>query len=289
MMVNEVANIVDAGISAFEQDDDLDMLEKAFPANIKLLEVFLANSPNTYNILVLLSKFYASYAFVFFEGKLEVSILNGDAPEPRSDRGKTDFAILKKTVNRYYRKGADYALRALEARYSECRDRLKAVSTRDRFFDALTIEDVPALFWYGFNLGAFVNLNRDSVKAISKAPLAEKAMKRVIELEPAYYHGGAHLFLLSYYASRPPMLGGNLKSALQHYREIKKLTGEGYLLPDLYYARYYLYQKQDRKKYGETLSKIIHSPETQKTYRLHNKIAVIRAKNYLGAIDQLFE
>ncbi|MGA1873917.1 MAG: TRAP transporter TatT component family protein, partial [Thermoplasmatota archaeon] len=51
---------------------------------------------------------------------------------------------------------------------------------------------------------AMARMGYDTVKAMAQAHLAERAMRRVIELQPDYYHAGAHLFLLSYYASRPP-------------------------------------------------------------------------------------
>lgn len=290
MMVDEFTGILANGISVFEQDDDLEMLGKAFPANIKLLEALLETSPNNSELLVLLARFYGSYAFVSFEGKWERAVLKGNiAEEEQSGAGGTAVSVLRETLNRYYVKGTDYALKALEVHHGPCGDQLKQVSTRDQFFNKLTEKDVPALFWYGFNLGAYINLNRDSIKAVSMAQLAEKAMKRVIELNPGYYYGGAHLFLCAYYASRPPMLGGNLEAALSHYKNVKEIAGEDYLLADVYYGRFYLYQKQERKKFKDVMTRIIRYPQSRNAYPLYNKLAVIRAKMYLDAIDQLFE
>jgi hypothetical protein len=288
-MVNSVADIVETGMTAFEQDDDLDMLEKAFPANIKLLEALLADNPDHYKTLVILSRFYASYAFAFFEGKLEAAALNRSMPDfEKSGTKKQNFSHLRKTVNRYYSKGADYALRALETRHPGCRKQLQQVKTCDNCFNSLTVEDVPALFWYGFNLGAYVNQNVDSVKTLSKAHLVEKAMHRVIDLDSAYFHGSAHLALLIYYGARSPMLGGNLKLALSHYNQFKSSAGDGFLLADLFYARYFLYQKQERQKYQEVLTGIIKSSKADPSHRFFNKVATIRAQTYLYATDRLF-
>ncbi|MFC1858915.1 TRAP transporter TatT component family protein [Thermodesulfobacteriota bacterium] len=290
MVVNELSGIIETGMPAFEQEDDLEMLEKAFPANIKLLETFLQSDPDNYRMLVLLSRFYASYGFVFVEGELEKAILGvNDAPIADSSASATESDFLKEALNRYYLKGADYALKALETRYPDCRGQLRKIATQDQFFQKITPADVPGLFWYGFNLGLYVNLNRDSIKVLSKAHLAEKSMKRVIELRPDYYYGGAHLFLLSYYASRPPMMGGNLNLAQSHYDKVKELAGDDFLLADLFYARYYLYQKQERDAYQKVLSGIVQHQESRQLFRLYNKVAVLRAELYLSAIDQLFE
>jgi hypothetical protein len=266
------------------------MLEKAFPANIKLLETFLAADPGNPDTLLLLARFYATYGFVFFEGRLDAAMIRRHPSDPlKADTTGIDYSRLKETADRCYQKGAAYALRALEVHHGKSRERLMNVSTRDAFFKAVTRQDVPALFWYGFNLGGYINLNRNSVRAISMANLAEKAMKRVIELEPGFYHGGAHLFLLSYYASRPSALGGNLKASLSHYNQIKKITKEEYLLPDLYFARYYLYQTQNRKKFEALLTKIVQYPGTESEFRMRNTVAATRAKTYLESIDHLFQ
>jgi hypothetical protein len=285
LVVTEMVSVIETGIYAFERDDDLAMLEAAFPSNIKLLEIFLANDPENFRILVLLSRLYASYTFAFIESRLEKLYLKMELTETDT----AEITFLKNTLDRYYRKGADYALKAIELRYPDCRKQLGNVSTVDAFLNSLDRIDVAALFWYGFNLAAYVNHNRDSVQAISKAFLVEKAMKRVVALDAAYFHGGAHLILIAYYASRSPAMGGNPSLALQHYHRLKSLTGEGFLLAQLYYARYYLYQMQRRSEYVHVLTNIVQYSTTDKTYQLYNKIATERAKTYLSGVDQFFE
>lgn len=287
LLVDEMAGIVGAGVTAFEADDDLDLLEKAIPANIKLLETLLESSRDNPDLLVLLSRLYGSYAFVFFEGKLERAELVGE--EATSGAGEQSTSSLRAAVSRYYLKGMDYALSAIEARHGLHRDDLKKIATRDLFFEKLTPKDVPALFWYGFSLGLYVNVNLQNVKAMSQASLVGKSMQRVVALDPGYYHGCAHLFLFAYYASRPPMLGGNLEKALGHYRQLKKIAGDDFLMSDLFYARYYLPRIQDIEAYESLLARIRQPVSSRKAYRLYNKVAAERAKIYLEAKDQLFE
>ena len=279
MVVNEISGLVAAGIPALERDDDLIMLEQALPANIKLLEALLESDPENRRLLVLLARLYGSYGFLFAEADYERETL---AP----DRGRgTDGA---EALNRYYLKGASYALEALAGRHPDCREKLKKVAGQQEFFASLEGPDVPALFWYGFNLGLYVNLNRASIRVVSKAHIAEKAMLRVAELDPGYQNGGPHLFLLVYYASRSPMMGGSPAKALDHYRRLKELAGEGFLLADLFYARYYLHQQQDRQGFTETLQRILAAPEGPDRYRLYNRAAQVRAEIYLKAVDDLF-
>lgn len=278
MMVREVADSIETGLPALEQDDDLDMLEKALPANIKLLEAMLAGDPENARLSALLARLYGTYTFAFVESDLESARFTG-----RPDAGE-----IKGRVNRYYKKGAIYARRAIEARHPGCREGLDRVADADACFGEMTREDVPALFWYGFNTGGFINVNRDSIKALARGYQAEKAMQRVIALDPAYYYGGAHLFLLSYYASRSPMMGGNPDAARAHYSALKALQGDDFLLADLFYARYYLHQTQQKEEFSKTLSRITASVDSIDTYRLLNRIASNRAAVYLEAIDALF-
>ena len=288
MAVREMTGIVETGMTALEQDDDLQMLEQALPANIKLLEMILASSPEDANLLALLSRAYGSYTFMLLEPKFEdaqLQALGADAEEEEELKAEH----LKNYVSRYYQKGAAYALQALEIKHPGAGDKLKKVDTIDPFLQTLGNKDVSALFWYGYNLAAWVNLNLDSVKALSQAHVAEKCMHRVLELQPDYFNGSAHLVLIAYYASRSPMMGGNLDAAVQHHSALKKMVGDAFLMADLFYARYYLQQTQDRQAFQATLTAML-SVSTQDTpFPLFNAVATHKAEIYLQGINELFE
>jgi TRAP transporter T-component len=288
LVVDQVSGMVQTGITAFEQDDDLALVEKAMPANIKLLEVMLANQPDHTGMLVLLARLYGSYAFAFAEGRLEAATLAAES-------GNTGHACaggrdtFKTMADRYYRKGREYAVRALASRYPEARESLKNIRTSGDFLNRLKPTDVPALFWYAFNLGGHVNLNLNSVRVLAQAHLAEKAAKRVIELAPDYFNGGAHLFLMVYHGSRSPMMGGNPNAARDHYRQLKSTAGEDFLMADLLYARTRLYQARDRKGFETMLESVVNAPSTQNRYPLYNAVARKRARLYLEFTDTFFE
>ncbi len=84
----------------------------------------------------------------------------------------------------------------------------------------------------------------------------EKTMQRAIELDESYFHSVAHLVLFGYYAARSPLVGGNPALALEHYRRLKQLHGDTFKLTDLYFARYYLYNQQDREGFTEVLNRV---------------------------------
>lgn len=282
-MVREVAASLEEGLDVLEADEDLMLIEKALPANIKLIESLRPQDPENPRIPETLARLYGSYAFAFGERDLEASELLPDR-QPQS----MDPAALAEAVSRYYRKGADYALESLEARHPGCAGQLKRPVDADACFSRLGPEDLPALFWYGFDLGGYVNRSRSSVRALAQASLAEKAMIRVLEIDPSYYHGGAHLFLMIYYASRPPMMGGRPEAAVSHYRSLKALQGEDFPMADLFYARYYLLRAQDRSGFHEMLETVRSAPAKPGPHRLLDAVAVERAAIYLEAEHRLF-
>ncbi len=279
----QVSAILEDGAARMEQDDDPELVEAALPADIKLLESLLVRAPGDMGARSLLARLYGSYAFAFAERDLEAAeLLGGDRGAPVRAESRQD------RVRRYYRKGADYALEVIEARHPGCSSQLANVADAQTCFDRLDASDLPALFWYGFDLGGYINRSRGSVRALSRAHLAEKAMKRVLAIDPAYYHGGAHLFLMIYYAARPPMAGGNPEAASAHYKALKKMYGDDFFLPDVFFARYLLYRKQDREGFHRLLTDVLKRPAPPGPYRLLNKVAADRAALYLAAEDRLF-
>jgi len=287
--LNEMAGLLNQGMVALENDDDLEMLEQAFPANIKLIEALLASAPENPELLVLLSRLYGSYGFAFLETRLEIEFFGAPDTIPRYLReADIDPAEVKNRASRYYARGEAYAMRALALRHPDSDALLKSVDGREAFFRRMQEADVPALFWWGFNLGARVNQNRSSVALIAKAYLAERAMKRVIELMPAYQNAGAHLFLMAYYGARPPMMGGNLEAAEAHYREVNRINGDAYRMGHVMFCRYILTKRQDRAGYQRLLTRVSDEPLAD-AYRLYNALSVLRARIYLGAVDDFFD
>ena len=288
LAVREMAGILDTGMSAFENDDDLEMLARAFPANIKLVEALLANDPNNADLKIMLARLYASYAFAFLEPLLEIDYfgIDGATLAHFADADQDPDRVRERALA-YYAKGARYGLDALTLRFPDAAERLTTPDGQSIFFANLTAKDVPALFWWAFNLGARINLERSSVALLAKAAVVETAMRTVVALDPAYQHGGAHLFLLAYYGARPPMMGGNPQAAKDHYTALMRIAGDDFLLGEVYYGRYVLQPAQDRSGYTAVMNRATKAPAADR-YRLYNAVAAVRARIYLRAIDDLF-
>ena len=281
MAVSEVAGIVEDGVQAYEWDDELELVERSLPANIKLLEAMLVSDPSNTRLMVLLSRLYGSYAYGFSDARYE-----SYRPQGPSDHTKDE---LLARINTYYQRGIHFATQAIKFVKPVCEEELKSAETVATCFDRLSKDDVGAMFWLGFNMAAYINRNLGSLKALSQAYVIEKAMNRVVKLDEHYFHGGAHLLLIAFYGGRPKMAGGDFEKAEEHYQKLKQIAGDGYLLGDVMYARYLLVQKQDKAGFHTLLTKVVAARDDAADSRLYSQIARIRARTYLSQEEDLFE
>ncbi|MGD9365468.1 MAG: TRAP transporter TatT component family protein [Desulfobacteraceae bacterium] len=285
LMVDEFVAMVERGLPAIEQEDDLHLLAKSMPAHIKLLETLLASDPNNRDLLVLLARLYGGYAFAILESEGEARRL--ERPSVVATGIPDDQ--LEDAIARSFQHGAEYALRSLENRYPEARVQLNRLSSAADFIQSLDSDDVPALFWYAFNLGGFVQHRLDSVEAMAKAHLVEKAMRRIIEMDETYDNGNAHLVLLVFYASRPAMMGGNSDLARRHYQRHIAMHAPSEGLRETYWARHVLVQQQDKAAFVSHLSAVAQTTEGGRSFSLLDRVAAVRAEIYLESVDRFFD
>ena len=101
LIVRQMTDMVDTGITAFERDSDLDLVEKAMPANIKLLEAMLVNSPDERRLATLIARMYGSYGFGFVETRLEAAYFRRSP----SKRGRSGYRFHQGSTQPNLRKG----------------------------------------------------------------------------------------------------------------------------------------------------------------------------------------
>ncbi len=277
--IREVTDMVSDSIPAFERDDDPELIAEALPAHIKLLEAMLESDPENTALLGLLSQLYGSYTFGFVE--------------PELDLGKSARkTLVKERVNRLYLRGIRYGEKALGIVASSCKRGLEATTELDSCLQQVDKEHVPLLFWYGFNLAAYINRNLNSVEALAKGANVEKSMAKVIALDESYLFGCSHVLLMAYYGSRAPMMGGNPEKAQTHYERANQLSKGQFWLADVFYARYVLVQKDDQPAFEKLLTKIVQLPSDAAKgaprMALYNSLAKQRAKLYLENSDEFF-
>jgi hypothetical protein len=210
--------LIQNSLDALFEESDLVLAKTAIEADLKLLDGFIKTDPTNPQFLFFAVQGYTSYALGFVED---------ENPE---------------RARRLYLRGRDYGLRLLtQKKFWQSAHR----GPLEPFQHALTHfkkEDVPALFWTANAWGSWINLSLTNPDALADLPKVQAIMERVLELEPAYFFGGAHLFLGTIYIVRPPILGGDPEKSSYHFNATLKYSSGKFLLPYVYYARYFAVQ-----------------------------------------------
>jgi len=150
--------------------------------------------------------------------------------------------------------------------------------------------EVPALFWMAYNWGQLALLSFDDIELSAEFEKAEMMMRRVEELAPGYYHGGAQAFLMVRYASRPTLLGGDPAAAKAAWSRAREASGGRFLMTDVLYAQYGCVQTQDAAEFRRVLEAVIATPsDVLPEERLANLLAQRRARILLDRIADCFD
>ncbi len=254
----------DVARSAYRQSD-LRMIREGMPAYLMLMDGMVEAWPDNELLLLGAAQGYSSFASAFVE-----------------DQDKEYAKML-------YRRGRDYALRALEKRG------LKDPVQRsfDSFAEGLqklNKDDVSYIFWTAACWANWIMLNLDSIEAVAELPRVESMMRRVLELDEGFYYGGAHLFMGIWFASRPAMAGGDLQKAQGHFLRALDLGQGKFLMTSVYYADHYARRALDRDLFISTLQRVLDTPpDIVPELTLLNTVAQEKTKELLSRVGEYFE
>lgn len=265
LALRSTAGLLDKGAEALYEESDPRFAEETMASQLKLIEALLRNDPDNRKLLALAAEGFAGYAFLFLE-------------DEQPERAKN-----------FYLRGRDYALRSLSRRaaFKELAD--LDLEKMGAALKSARRSNAPELFWAAFNWSGWINLSRDSSDAVSQLPKAVLLMSKVRELEPAYHYAGPDLFFGAYYASRPTMLGGDLKKAKIHFLRAEELTAGRFLMSYVLEARYYAVATQDRDLFKKLLDQVREGRAgSLPQARLTDEMAKIKAAKLLGKIDEYF-
>jgi len=265
LALRSMSGILDNGMAALYEESDLVLAEQAIASDLKLLDGLIKSDPNNEKLLLLACQGYGSYALGFVED---------------NDPARAQMLYLR---------GRDYGLRILNKNATFHRTISGSTEQLEIALNKFDKKNVPALFWTANNWANWINLNFDNPEALADLPKVQLIMERVLKLEEAYFYGGSHLFFAIIYATRPPLLGGNIEKAKQHFDQCFKICQEKFLLPYVYYARFYATRVMDEELFRNTLTKAINTNDNViPEQRLPNAIAKQKAKRLLEQIEDFF-
>ena len=264
MTVAATASLLEDVAKASSKQSDLMLIRRGMPSYLMLIDGLVEALPDNQRLLISAAQLYASYASAFIQDE--------DKPYAK--------ALFVKARN--------YALQALEL------NGFKNPATRS--FNDFEIglsdfvnKDVPYLFWAASCWGSWISLNQGSMEAMAELPRVELLMKRVLELDDAFYYGGAHIFMGVLEASKPKVAGGDLDRAQHHFLKAIELSDGKFLMARIYYADYYAKKAFDRELFITILKKVLEIPvDIVPELTLLNSVAHAKAKVMLDRVDEYF-
>ena len=264
LVAKSSVGLIDAGVRSMNQETDLELAGAAIPANLKLIESLITELPEDRSLRIAAAQGFYGYAYGFVE----------DSHPERASR--------------LYKRALDHALRALAAT-GDGQDVLNASPDEmTQRMATLGPQAVPALFWVASNWVKWIDLNRHDPARLADLPKTERLMQRVLELDPGYYFGGAHIFMGVYYGSRPPMLGGDFAKSAQHFDQAALLSQNRWLLTEVLRAQYLLRQMGDRAGFHARLTAVLADENSPPEMALVNAIARAKARLLLSREEDLF-
>jgi len=231
LVINAAGGFMESGIEVIYAEGDLEIAEQFMANNLKIIELLLQRDPDNPELNLLAAQGFGAFAMAFVE----------DENPQRAAR--------------LYQRGLDYAFRSLPEKLAFKPD----IKPQDLeiLLTKYTSKEVPSLFWLGYNWGSLVLQNLDNPRMLLNLSKVEMIMQRVLELDESYNFAGVHLFYGTFYAARPPLLGGNPEKGRKHYERNLELTGNKFYMTKYFLARYYAVQVQDRNLFYQLIREIV--------------------------------
>jgi hypothetical protein len=257
--------MIDSVNRALERQDDLQLVLDGAPSLLLVLDGFIADDPDNPRLLLQGAKSYASYAGILDE--------------------KGEHARAARLSG----KGKDYGLRLLRRQSCLADSWPETLVDLDRSLTVCRGDDVTPLFWAGLAWGTWIGMQEGAPAAMVELPWVVRVMERVVELDDAYYYGGAHLFLGMYHASLPPALGGRPELSRNHFETALALAERRFLLAQVWYAETYARMTMDRDLFEKLLTEVLaRPPDLAPELATANQLAAHKARKLLDEVEHYF-
>ena len=256
-----IDTLLDPLTLSLQKQTDLELLQDGAPSLLLLLDGFSASDPDNERLLMTATKAYGAYAATLYES------------------GKAERAANMSVKARDYGISLINQLPGLEningLTLTEIDEALAGISTGQ----------VGHLFWGAYGWATWIQFQDGAPAAMADLPIVELIMLRVVELDESFYYGGAHIFLGSYYGSRPKMYGGKLEESRLHFEKALAINDRLFLPTQVAYAQTYARIMFDRELYLELLTEVIEQPLSDSETASSNTLAKVTAEKLIAQID----
>jgi TRAP transporter T-component len=241
MGIRGVSPILKKGGDFLTHERNWEFFRDSTPGNLKFLELLYLQDPSNSDLLGLIIKGYAGYAFAVPE-----TMYFGDELA-----GVEDSKWKKESID-FYTRAFDYGLKYLEIKnidpekFFALEDEKLNKEVKDKFDE----DDIVPILYFAQSWGSLINLQKDNIALVAQVPKVKILFDWVCDLKPEIDHGVCDIFYAQYEASRPKMLGGDPVKAEKLYLEAMNKRPH-HLLVRVGYLQYLVLPAYDAEKYAK--------------------------------------
>jgi hypothetical protein len=205
------------------------------------MEGLLSAAPENKDILLILTKGYAGYAF---------SINEIDSLEQTWSESKDESAKLQALMN--YTRALNFGIRYLKTENLAFSDLLNQINDPQKIatmFDkhlASNNKNLELVLFTAQSFAALINLKKDNISLVAQLPLAKAMFDWVCIKNPQINFGTCDIFYGALEAGRPKMLGGNPEKGKEIYLQAIEKNPDNWLIRTSF-MQYYLIPQNDKK------------------------------------------
>jgi len=260
-----VSSVVEPAVDNLQKQTDLQLVCEGAPAYLLMIDSLLADNPVNRRLLLTATQSYSSYTTALAAcGRMERAALLSE-------------------------KARNYALDLLNGCLHLAADKGYPLDDLHGALASCSKSDVPSLFWGGYGWALWLQYQAGAPASLAALVKVEEIMKRVVQLDEAYYHGAAHLFLGSYYGARSEMLGGKPAESRVHFERALELGAHQFLPAQVAFAETYARTVFDRDLFEQLLGEVLDFPlESRPDFALANQVAKKRAGQLLADVELYF-
>lgn len=276
MGLARMADAISATSSAFALDNDPEFIRLAAPSSLKMVEMLLQEQPRHHGLLSTACSGFTQYSYAFLQ-------VDSEGTDPANVAAIRD---LRARAARMYDRARGYCLRALDVNVTGLEAAL--ASGKTELLRRTGKADVPALYWLGAAWGGSLSLSENPLGRVGEIRGLRAVLERALELDPAWESGAIHEAMIAL-EGLPPMLGGSVARAREHFDESLKLSEGQSAFAYVTLATSVSQPAKDRAEFERLLRAALAIDVSKRaSLRLANLIAQKRARYLLAQIDRLF-
>ena len=147
---------------------------------------------------------------------------------------------------------------------------------------------MPAWYTLGTAWAGWIQANSSDLKAVAQLPRVRLVMERIVELNPSWREGGAHLYLGVLSTLLPPALGGKPEVGKRHFEAAIRLSGGKNLMAKVLYAEKYARLVFDQPLHDRLLKEVLATDPHAENLTLMNTLARKKAAELLASGKDYF-